>query len=62
MAKFALYTTPFRIANQEFEGDELIQDKDYARILKNPRNDNEVQRVVASIHLAPGQYIKQIAD
>ena len=61
MAKFALHNSNGSLA-EEFEGDYMMQDKEFVRILENVADPKKGDTQVAAIHLAAGQSVKVIKD
>ncbi len=61
MARFGLFAP---MANtrplQEYEGDLMIQDGEYVKILVTPKSENESGRQVAAIRLDKGQSVREI--
>ncbi|MFZ0964221.1 MAG: hypothetical protein WAO35_25430 [Terriglobia bacterium] len=57
MAKYGLFTSNGKLL-QEYEGDRMDQDKDLVQIIKEIPNEDG--RLVATIHLVPGQSVKPI--
>jgi hypothetical protein len=64
MARFGYFTgTGVGIGPvEEFEGDYLNMDKQFVQVCKIDPAGRTADKIVASIHLDKGQYIKEIRD
>jgi hypothetical protein len=69
MAKFGLFNSGGTKPVGEFDGDNMVSDKEHVKIWKSgsielqtydPMNPNG--SLIATIHLDRGQYIKKISD
>jgi len=60
MPKFGVFRTVGGQPMMEYDGDYMIQDKQFVKIMKRARSDNEVDRQVAAIHLDKAQSVKEI--
>jgi hypothetical protein len=62
MPKYGLFTSSGGISGQvpqqEYEGDYIVQDKQFVKIIKSDPRKGDVQ--VAAIHLDRGQYVMEI--
>ena len=65
MKTFALFGSNSKEPLQIYEGEEMVQNKEYVSIFKRVRRQNSPipkQVQVAAIHLGPGQSVKVISD
>lgn len=65
MKTYALFGSNSKQPLQTYEGEEMVQNKEYVSIFKRVRRQNSPvpkQGQVAAIHLGPGQSVKLISD
>jgi len=65
MKTYALFSSTSKEPLQTYEGEEMVQNKEYVSIYKRvPRQNspNPMQVLIAAIHLGPGQSVKLILE
>jgi hypothetical protein len=62
MANFGHFPSGGSVPIQEFEGDYMLQDREYVKIFRRSQTPSVDDLQVAAIHLDKGQSVKELSD
>lgn len=62
MAIYGLFRSGGDAPLQEYEGDFIVQDKQFVQIWTKTRRPDQGDEIIAAIHLDAGQSVKKIRD